>query len=233
VNFRPHPRLPGLPRFLSPSPRCNRPLFLTTSKCLSPQLLSFDNHTNSRGVVSVFIAKISTFAVSPLESALTENTAAFPNSQAITPLESISNLLSPLEFTLTENTPAGPKSRPLTPLESISNLLSPLELTLTKNAPVSPLESTLTKSVVLKSHRIILLQKRGGGERANQVSPTDRVVGGTAILGRIFPRATRTAAGEAASRSRLLRRGPLPTNLSVAPFQPSAGESGPALLTGG
>ena len=41
--------------------------------------------------------------------------------------------------------------------------VSPLELTLTKNVHVSALESTLAKYKDLKSHRIILLQKRVGG----------------------------------------------------------------------
>ncbi len=40
--------------------------------------------------------------------------------------------------------------------------LSPFDRTLTKNAPVTPLFLTLTKSLDLKSHRIILLRTRGG-----------------------------------------------------------------------
>jgi hypothetical protein len=101
--------------------------------------------------------------LTPLDSTLTENPPACPDSRPIKPLESIANLLSPLESTLTRKALNCPNLQQITPLESSANLLSPLELTLTKNAPVSPLESTLTKSWVLKSPRITLLQKRWEG----------------------------------------------------------------------
>jgi hypothetical protein len=78
--------------------------------------------------------------------------------------------LSPLKLTLTEKPPIPrlfsgicPNLQQITLLESSVDLLSPLKLTLTKNTPVSPLESTLTKSRVWKSPRIILLQKQGEG----------------------------------------------------------------------
>jgi hypothetical protein len=66
--------------------------------------------------------------------------------------------LSPLELTLTKKALNCPNLQQITPLESVANLLSPLELTLTKNEP----ELTLTKYKDLKSHRITLLQRRGG-----------------------------------------------------------------------
>jgi hypothetical protein len=100
--------------------------------------------------------------LTPLDSTLTKSVLARPDSRAIKPLESIANLLSPLELTLTRSVRSCPNLQQITPLKSIFNLLSPLERTLTKNAPVSPLESTLTKLRDLKSHRIILLQKRWG-----------------------------------------------------------------------
>jgi hypothetical protein len=100
--------------------------------------------------------------LTPLDSTLTENSPAYPNSRPAKPLESIANLLSPLELTLTRKALNCPNLQQITPLESITNLLSPLDSTLTKNAPVSPLESALTKYNDLKSHRITLLQKRWG-----------------------------------------------------------------------
>jgi hypothetical protein len=108
--------------------------------------------------------------LSPLEPTLTKKSPASLNSRAVSPLESVSNLLSPLELTLTRKALSCPNLQQITPLESIVNLLSPLELTLTKNAPVSPLESTLTKYKDLKPHRIILLQKHPGG-RGTSSSP--------------------------------------------------------------
>jgi hypothetical protein len=59
-------------------------------------------------------------------------------------------MLTPLESTLMRNPPICTNPRGVTSLESILNLLSPLELTLTKYND-------------LKSHRIILLRKTGGG----------------------------------------------------------------------
>jgi hypothetical protein len=101
--------------------------------------------------------------LSPLELALTKNFPVCSHSRAVSPLEPISNLLSPLKLTLASKAHHCPNLQQITPLESGANLLSPLEFTLTKNAPVSPLESTLTKRAVLKSHRVILLQKHPGG----------------------------------------------------------------------
>ncbi len=108
--------------------------------------------------------------LTPLDSTLTENPPICADSRPVKPLESIANLLSPLDLTLTRKALNCPNLQQITPLKSIANLLSPLKLTLTKNAPVSPLESTLTKSWVLKSPRITLLQKsRGGGYYGTQI----------------------------------------------------------------
>jgi hypothetical protein len=105
--------------------------------------------------------------LSPLELTLTKNFPVCSHSRAVSPLEPIGNLLSPLELTLASKAHNCPNLQQITPLESGVNSLSPLERTLTKSAPVSPLESTLTKRAVLKSHRLILLQKHPGGRVAS------------------------------------------------------------------
>jgi len=67
----------------------------------------------------------------------------------------------------------GLTSRPASPAP---NRVSPLECTLTKNAPASPLQSTLTKSLDLKSFRFRTYKKGGWGVGSSRTRRTTRLV---------------------------------------------------------
>ena len=129
-----------------------RLFFSTTYKLLFPQLLSFHIHMNCPRGVGVK-KRISGESHTPP-----------PNeSQAWTPILK----LRTLEFQLSTACPVCPEL--LGEPQGASLPLSPLDRALTKNAPACPdlrrvslLELTLTKRKDLKSHRITLLQKRGG-----------------------------------------------------------------------
>ena len=165
MKFGPHPVRASLsPQkhrpFPSAIPLRRRLFFSTTYKLLFPQPLSFHIHMNCPRGVGVK-KRISGESHTPPAN----------ESLAWTPILK----LRTIDFQLSTAFPACPEL--LGEPQGVNVPLSPLHRTLTKNAPacpdlrgVSPLELTLTKYKDLKSHRITLLQKRGGegGMTANQ-----------------------------------------------------------------
>jgi hypothetical protein len=112
-------------------------------------------------------SKGSPLRLSPVESALPQNVP-------VTPLESAPGIRqampalspskgSPLRLSPLESAPGIRQAMPaLSPSKGSPLRLSPLESALPQNVPVTPLQSALPNLKDLKSHRITLLQKKGG-----------------------------------------------------------------------
>jgi hypothetical protein len=101
--------------------------------------------------------------LTPLDSTLTGNALNSANYRRVTLLESIPNFGNPFTIDSYEEDAELPQSAAHNPFRIKRQFAKSFRAHSYENASLSPLESTLTECGVLKSSRIILLQKKEGG----------------------------------------------------------------------